>query len=94
MGTTAAVRFLEVHMARSYRHSPFIGIASHSDKPGKALANRCLRTHHRDAIKTCRDFDDLMLPLLREVSNVWSFPKDGKWRIKKTWKDYAKLMRK
>lgn len=81
-------------MSRSYRHSPFTGICSHSDKPGKTLANQRLRSRQRDAIKGCRDFENLIVPLLREVSNVYSFPKDGKMRIKKTWEDYARMMRK
>ncbi len=81
-------------MSRSYRHSHFMGHCSHSDKPGKILANRALRAATRMAFANCRDFDALVLPLLREVSNVWNFPKDGKGRIKKTWPDYAKYMRK
>jgi hypothetical protein len=81
-------------MSRSYRHSPFIGHAAHSDKPGKVIANRTLRAASRQALANCRDFDDLIMPLLREVSNVWSFPKDGKGRLSKSWPDYAKYMRK
>jgi major membrane immunogen (membrane-anchored lipoprotein) len=81
-------------MSRSYRHSPFMGHCSHSDKPGKILANRALRAATRQAFNDCRDFDHFIAPLLREVSNVWSFPKDGKGRIKKSWADYAKYMRK
>lgn len=81
-------------MSRSYRHSPFMGFCADSDKPGKVIAHRKLRAATRQVIVNCRDFDDLILPLLREVSNVWDFPKDGKGRIKKTWPDYAKYMRK
>lgn len=81
-------------MARSYRHSPFMGFCAHSDKPGKVIANRRLRARVRQAIVNCRDFDNLVVPVLREVSDVWDFPKDGKGRIKKTWPDYAKYMRK
>ncbi|HEY9868202.1 MAG TPA: hypothetical protein V6D08_03325 [Candidatus Obscuribacterales bacterium] len=81
-------------MARSYRHSPFHGACADSDKPGKLIANRTLRTRQRMSIKTCRDFDELILPTLREVSDVWDFPKDGKCRLDPSWECYKKLMRK
>jgi len=81
-------------MSRSYRHTPVIGNCSHSDKPGKVNANRTLRTHVRQALRNCDDFDGLVLPLLREVSNVWSFPKDGKHRMDPKGAYFAKYMRK
>ena len=82
-------------MSRSYRHAPFMGITcAKSDKPGKVLANRALRAATREALICCNDFDDLICPAMREVSNVWSFPKDGKQRIKTSWSDYRKYMRK
>jgi hypothetical protein len=81
-------------MSRSYRHSPFKGNGANSDKPGKIQANRTLRFAVRQAINSCRDWDNLVVPLLREVSNVWDFPKDGKGRIEKTWPDYTRYMRK
>ena len=81
-------------MSRSYRHTPVIGNCSHSDKPGKVNANRTLRTHVRQALRTCGDFEGLILPHLREVSNVWDFPKDGKHRMDPKGKYFAKYMRK
>jgi len=35
-----------------------------------------------------------VLPILREVSNVWSFPKDGKHRMNSDSRYYKKYMRK
>ena len=81
-------------MSRSYRHTPIIGNCSQSDKPGKVIANRTLRCHTRQALATCVDFDALALPLLREVSNVWSFPKDGKHRMNPASAYFRKYMRK
>ncbi len=82
-------------MSRSYRHTPVIGNAcAASDKPGKKIANSTLRTHVRQALRTCHDFDSLVLPLLREVSNVWSFPKDGKHRMNPESSYFRKCMRK
>jgi hypothetical protein len=65
-------------MARSRRRTPIFGITtSRSEKQGKRRANGVLR---RDVRQRLPDFPEL-LPLLREVSNVWSFDKDGKhWR--------------
>lgn len=81
-------------MSRSYRHTPVIGNCSHSDKPGKVNANRTLRTHVAQALRTCGDFEGLILPHLREVSNVWDFPKDGKHRMDPKGEYFAKYMRK
>ena len=81
-------------MARSYRHSPFMGNCSHSDKAGKVVAHRRLRARQRQALVACRDFDALVLPVMREVSDVWDFPKDGKHRLDITSADFRKWMRK
>ncbi|MBP9094535.1 hypothetical protein KBI23_26185 [bacterium] len=86
-------------MSRSFRHTPVIGNAcAASDKPGKQIANRTLRMHVRicllKALRNSDDFDNLVVPLLREVSNVWSFPKDGKHRMNPNGSYYRKCMRK
>lgn len=81
-------------MSNSYRKTPVIGNCSHSDKPGKVIANRTLRTRVRQTLRTCTDYDGLILPLLREVSNVWDFPKDGKHRMNPRGSYYRKYMRK
>ena len=83
-------------MSRSHRHTPITGITcSKSDKPGKVKANRALRASTRPVLGNCADYDDLAMPLLREVSSAWSFPKDGKQYMKNrhaSW--YRKCMRK
>jgi hypothetical protein len=82
-------------MSRSYRHSPFVGIAvASSDKVGKVHANRCLRVAFRVSFADCRDYEDYVGPVIREVSNVWDFPKDGKQRIRDSWVDHKKYLRK
>lgn len=67
-------------MTRSIRHSHIIGNNSRaeSDKPDKIIANRVLRAAQRQALSCCRDWDGLVMPVLREVSNVGYFSKDGK----------------
>ena len=85
-------------MARSYRRTPIVSYTTaRTDKPGKQQANRTLRAAARHALANCRDYEELTMPALREVSNVWSFPKDGKHYIHRRFRDaswYAKVLRK
>jgi hypothetical protein len=82
-------------MAHSFRHTPVIGITTaRSDKPGKKVASRKLRKRVRMALLECPDFDNLVVPLQREVSDVWDFPKDGKRRMNLNDSDYCDLYRK
>jgi len=68
-------------MSRSRRKNPFIGIAGDSDKQDKRKANRKLRRVVKETLHM-QDADDIEnLPTAKEVSNVWSFTKDGKWRL-------------
>lgn len=60
-------------MARSYRKTPIIGNGGGSDAPGKRMGNRAHRRLTREAVKTGRE-----APHLRECSDPWSWPKDGK----------------
>jgi hypothetical protein len=46
------------------------------------------------ALLECPDFDNLVVPLQREVSDVWDFPKDGKQRMNLNDSDYSDLYRK
>ncbi len=65
-------------MSRSKRKTPITGITTcESEKQDKRKANRKLRRKTREEIKKGND----TLPLLREVSNVWDFGKDGKWYL-------------
>jgi len=62
-------------MARSFRHTPIFGLTtSQSEKQDKRLANRRLRRAVRVQIALGCE----VLSLLREVSNVWCFDKDGR----------------
>lgn len=78
-------------MSRSIRHIPIIGNCSNSDKPGKSKANRKLRLAVRMTLAAATTggaidyavLDNLVMPHLREVSNVWDFPKDGKHYMKR-----------
>lgn len=62
-------------MSRSRKKVPITGVAvCESEKQDKRKANRKLRASVRVAIADDRE----VMPQLREVSNVWTFGKDGK----------------
>ena len=65
-------------MSKSYRHSPVYGHGGGSEKQDKRLYNRALRSRTRQDLRTCDDFDDVVLPEVCDVSNPWSMAKDGK----------------
>ena len=77
-------------MARSRRKTPIRGNCADSDQWDKRKANRRLRKANR--MLMLRDGVDVTLRLLREVSNVWTAAKDGKFRFDKA--AYPELMRK
>lgn len=62
-------------MSRSRKKTPYHGIAGTSDKKDKRCANRALRR----AVHAALDVDpEGIVPQVREVSDPWSFSKDGK----------------
>lgn len=64
-------------MSRSRKKTPVKGIGGHSDKIGKSLANRMFRRRERMAVHSRMMH---RLPYrTREVYDVWSMPKDGKF---------------
>ena len=67
-------------MSRSRKSLPITGNASGSDKQNKREANRA----HRAAQRNLGVPDDAVpVPLLREVSDAYSFKKDGKrWQTR------------
>lgn len=78
-------------MGRSYRKTPIRSITTAaSEKRDKQFANRRLRRVVKQALKG--EPEAQVLPLKREVSDVWVMDKDGK-----RWFDagrFAGLMRK
>ena len=62
-------------MSRSFKKTPIHGITmARSEKSDKAIANRKLRR----AVKRSINLHEEIQPLVREVSSVWTFSKDGK----------------
>jgi len=62
-------------MSRSKKKTKITGITTaESEKEDKQEANRKLRRKTKEILKQGKE----ELPKLKEVSNVWSFSKDGK----------------
>jgi len=70
-------------MARSYRHIPICGACSDSDAPSKAKANRKFRRLTHEILNNDIDFFVVADLRPRDVSDVWSFNKDGKFSFRK-----------
>lgn len=69
-------------MARSYRYTPIFGICAGSEKQDKRLANRLFR--HKSKLRSRSGSGEFLL--MREVSDVWAFTKDGKYYRKEVCK--------
>ena len=69
-------------MSNSYKHTPICGYSkAESDKKDKRFANRNLRRESKETINTALNndaLDGLVVPIMREVSCIWTFAKDGK----------------
>lgn len=85
-------------MSRSYKHTPITGYTTaESEKEDKKLWHGALRTAEREFLSKIdvdtTDDDNLIDPVEKDVSNVWSFDKDGKHYMNIN-NDNIKLMRK
>lgn len=81
-------------MSRSFRKSPVI--APKSNKFFKTKSHRVLRHHVSTLLHNATDLDSLVLPITREVSNIYGSAKDGKCNMFDSKDDpyLPKLMRK
>lgn len=78
-------------MSRSHKHTPICGMCvASSEKFDKQKANRRTRRLVRETLG--REVAPEVIPLLREVSDVWTFIKDGKHWF--DFRRYPKEMRK
>jgi len=77
-----STNFERTRMSRSRLKRPFIPITTaSSEKNDKRLANRKLRRLTTLKLRRGSLDDDLILPEIRDVSNVYLFSKDGKIRM-------------
>ncbi len=73
-------------MGKSFRKRPIIGNAADTDKWDKQKANRNFRHKLKQQLKNIPDeliHGKKVLPELEEVSDNWSFNKDGKQYVDK-----------
>lgn len=72
-------------MSHSFRKIPIFGCCGPrvSEKKDKRLANRRLRRQIKQKLYEWGEVAEL--PILREVSNVWSFQHDGKYYQQYLW---------
>ena len=79
-------------MSHSYRRTPKCGLCiCDSEKPDKIIWHQRMRAEIRQCLHDA-DPDEVFLPDEREVSNEWSFGKDGKRRFDP--REQPELMRK
>lgn len=72
-------------MTRSSRHIPIVAITTcHSEKRDKRFANRACRRALRVALAG-DDTGDVLLPIMRDVSDPWTMDKDGKQWLGARW---------
>lgn len=64
-------------MSRSYKRPGHYVCGGHM-KPWKRESNRKLRRYIRAMIAAGEDFTGRVVPILREVSDIWCSPGDGK----------------
>ena len=61
-----------------------------SEKKDKRRANRALRV----AVRSALSHDDMIIPVIEDVSNVWLMAKDGKVYNPRKTKEAIKALRK
>lgn len=82
-------------MSRSYRQSPIIPWTNcRSEKGEKQTYNRQLRCAVRRLLHECVDFEALMLPQVRDISDAHRFGKDGHVRLDPSDENLPRLLRK
>ena len=83
-------------MARSKKKTPIIpNTKAESEKEDKRNNNRKLRRAVKQKLQVFEDTEDLVLPELREITDVWDGAKDGKKFLKnKDLEDHDKHLRK
>lgn len=79
-------------MTRSVRNTPIVPVCQGRNAPWKSAAHRALR-HQVNILMATLD-EDVELPLLREVSDIWRSPSDGHCWIGNDANLMTKLMRK
>lgn len=75
-------------MSKSRRKTPIFGIAGSSEKKDKRVNNRKLRRKCKSILSNNPESDELLLPLMNEISDIWNMSKDGKFYFDTDDKEY------
>lgn len=75
-----------MRMSRSRKRAPVVTYPS--GKLDRRRAHGSLRLRSRLAILNCRDWDGLVMPVIREVSNICVMSKEDRHWIRPRWSDY------
>ena len=67
-------------MSRSYKKEPYYSCNAGSFKSWKQIVNSTYRSRCKQRIYNCKDWDELLLPIIDECGNFWNSPKDGSTR--------------
>lgn len=85
-------------MTRSFKKQPFAGITTaKSEKKDKQIVNRNLRRKVKQILKDIDDIEEkenILYLDKKDISDIWQFSKDGKYRVDKNSKFYKKTIRK
>lgn len=86
-------------MGKSYKKHPYSGFSTaKSEKQDKIISNRKLRQKEKQILKNIDvediENEDIILPDIREISDVYDFSKDGKCYYDKNSEYYKKAIRK
>ena len=84
------MKIYSIKMSRSRKKNPFSTYAGDSNKQDKRKSNRAFRRLSK--VKIIKGKDAPMS--LRDVSNIWCFAGDGKFRAKTEDPCYEEIMRK
>lgn len=75
-----------MHMSRSRKRAAVASFPS--GKWDKRQAHSALRLHSKLVILRCRDWDELVMPAIREVSDVWVTSKEDRRWITVRWSQH------
>lgn len=73
-------------MSRSRKRAPVDTLPS--SKWDSRRAHSALRLHSRLSILSCSDWDELVMPVIREVSDIWVMSKEDRRWVRPRWSSY------
>ena len=75
-----------MHMSHSRKHA--LVYTYSSGKFDQRVAHSRLRLRSRLRLHRCQDWDELVMPVIREVSDIWGTSKEDRHWIRPRWSCY------